>query len=164
VNVAGLLLSRGAVRRRELAVRVALGASRARLLQQLLVESLLLALGGALVGVALTELLGRRLSTIQLPLPLPILLNAEPDWRVFSYAALLATAATLICGVVPALQSVRESLSPDLHRERRLRLRRTLLAGQVAVSFVVVVVALIFVRNLVAAASISPGFDTRQTV
>ena len=164
VNVAGLLLTRGATRRRELAVRVALGASRRRLLQQLLVESLILAAGGTVGGVALAGIAGSWLSAIQLPLPLPIVLHVETDWRVMSYAAGLAVVATLMSGIIPAFQAVRESIAPELHRERRLYLRRTLVAGQVAVSFVVLVAALLFVRNLVAAGSINPGFDVEHTI
>ena len=164
VNVAGLLLARGSTRRRELAVRVALGASRARLLQQLLVESLLLAVGGTICGVLLAEVAGARLSAIPLPLPVPILLQFDTDWRVVTYAAVLAVSATLVSGVIPAFQAVRESLVPELHRERRLYLRRALLVGQVAVSFVVLVAALLFVRNLVRSGSIDPGFNTAQTI
>ncbi len=164
VNVAGLLLSRGAVRQRELAIRAALGAGRARLLQQLLVESLLIATAGTLAGLALAALLGTRLAAIRLPLPIPIVLHATPDWRVVAFAAVLAVAATLLCGILPARQSVRESLAPALNRHRRLRMRRVLVAIQVAVSFVVVVAALLFVRNLVAASAIEPGFDTSQTI
>ena len=164
VNVAGLLLARGSTRRRELAVRVALGASRARLLQQLLVESLLLAVAGTICGVFLSEVAGSRLSALQLPLPLPILLQFDTDWRVVTYAAVLAAGATLVSGVIPAWQAVRESLVPELHRERRLYLRRALLVGQVAVSFVVLVAALLFVRNLVESGSINPGFDTEHTI
>jgi predicted permease len=164
VNVAGLLLARGSTRRRELAVRVALGASRARLLQQLLVESLLLAVGGTICGVLLAEVAGARLSAIPLPRPVPILLQFDTDWRVVTYAAVLAVSATLVSGVIPAFQAVRESLVPELHRERRLYLRRALLVGQVAISFVVLVAALLFVRNLVRSGSIDPGFNTAQTI
>ncbi len=160
VNVAGLLLARGSTRRRELAVRVALGAGRARLLQQLLVESLLLAVGGTICGVLLAKIAGSRLSAIPLPLPVPILLQFDTDWRVVAYAAVLAISATLVSGVIPAFQAVRESLAPELQRERRLYLRRALLVGQVAVSFVVLVAALLFVRNLVRSAAIDPGFNT----
>jgi hypothetical protein len=164
VNVAGLLLARGSTRRRELAVRVALGASRARLLQQLLAESLLLAVGGTICGVLLAEVAGARLSAIPLLLPVPILLQFDTDWRVVTYAAVLAVSATLVSGVISAFQAVRESLVPELHRERRLYLRRALLVGQVAVSFVVLVAALLFVRNLVRSGSIDPGFNTAQTI
>jgi predicted permease len=164
VNVAGLLLSRGVVRQRELAIRAALGADPRRLLLQLLVESLLLAGAGTAAGRAVTALLGAKLSTIRLPLPIPIVLHAAPDWRVVAFAATLAAAATLLCGVLPAWQSVRASLAPALRRDRRLRLRPVLVAGQVAVSFVVIAAALLFVRNLAAAGAIDPGFDTERTI
>jgi predicted permease len=164
VNVAGLLLARGAARRRELAVRVALGAGRMRLLQQLLIESLLLACGGTVCGVLVARLAGAWISAVEPPLPVPIVLQFDMDWRVVTYATALAVLATLLSGVIPAFRAVRESIAPELHRERRLYLRRTLLVGQVAVSFVLLVTALIFVRNLVASASIDPGFDTERTI
>jgi predicted permease len=164
VNVAGLLLARASARRREFAIRLALGASRGRLLQQLLVESLLLALAGAAFGLALSQATAIMLASVHLPLPLPIQLTIEPDWRVAAYAALLTLVAAVASGLLPAWQTVKESIAPDLARTRRLRLRRLLVVGQVAVSVVVLATAFLFLRNLMASSAISPGFDVVHTL
>jgi predicted permease len=164
VNVASLLLARGSARTGEIAVRLALGAGRPRLLQQLLTESVLLSLAGAAFGFALSQVTAILLARVQLPLPIPIHLAIAPDWRVVIYAALLATFATLACGLLPALQSVRESIAPDLQRERRMRLRRALVTAQIAGSVVVLATGFLFLRNLASASSISPGFDVTHTV
>jgi predicted permease len=164
VNVASLLLARSSVRRREIAIRLAIGASRGRLLQQLLADSLLLALLGAVVGLALAEISAVLLARIHLPVPVPIRLQIEPDWRLAVYAAVLTTFSTLACGLLPAWQSTRESLSPGLHRERKMRLRRVLVAVQVAISVIVLATGLLFLRNLVHSGALSPGFDVRNTI
>jgi putative ABC transport system permease protein len=164
VNVASLLLARGSARRGEIAVRLALGAGRGRLLQQMLTESILLALAGAALGVTLSQVTATLLARVQLPLPMPIRLVITPDWRVTIYAALLTTAATLACGLLPALQSLKESIAPDLQRERRMRLRRVLVVAQIAGSVVVLTTGFLFLRNLVSASSISPGFDVVHTL
>ena len=164
VNVAGLLLARASARRQEIAIRLALGASRGRLLQQLLAESLLLSLAGAALGFLFAFAAARAAAAIPLPFPVPIRLQIEPDWRVALYAAILAIASALASGLVPAWQSVRESLSSGMHRERRMRMRRALVVAQVAVSFVVLTAAALFLRNLVRAGATGPGFDTRHTV
>jgi len=165
VNVAGLLLVRASNRRHEIAIRLSLGASRGRLLQQLLAESLLLSLSGAGVGFALAQLVARLLASIQLPIPVPIHLQIEPDWRVVAYAAVLGVAATVVCGLLPAWQSVKDSLASSLHRgERRLWMRRSLVIVQIAVSVVVLVTGSLFLRNLLLAHATSPGFDVRQTL
>ncbi len=101
---------------------------------------------------------------IQLPLPIPIRLQIQPDWRVAAYAALLTSFAVLACGLLPAWQSVKESIVPDLHRERRLRLRRALVTAQIATSVIVLATGFLFLRNLVDSSAISPGFDVRHTV
>jgi predicted lysophospholipase L1 biosynthesis ABC-type transport system permease subunit len=155
VNVTGLLLARASARRREFAIRLSLGASRGRLLQQLLVESLLLALTGAAFGLVLAQLTATLLASIRLPLPLPIQLRIDPDWRVAGYAAVLTMVAAVASGLLPAWQTVKESIAPDLARVRRLRLRRILVAGQVAVSVVVLATAFLFLRNLMASSAIS---------
>ncbi len=164
VNVASLLLARASGRRREIAVRLALGASRSRLLQQLLAESLLLSLLGAALGLALAEVTAVMLARIHLPLPIPIRLQIEPDWRLAVYAAVLTTFAALACGLLPAWQSMKQSLTHDLHREGKMRLRRTLVAAQIAISVIVLTTGFLFLRNLVDSSAISPGFNVLHTV
>jgi putative ABC transport system permease protein len=164
VNVASLLLARASSRRREIATRLALGASRGRLLQQLLAESLLLSLLGAAMGVALAEATAVLLARVHLPMPIPIRLQIEPDWRLAIYAAVLTTFAALACGLLPAWQSMKQSLIQDLRRESRMRLRRTLVAAQIAVSVIVLTTGFLFLRNLLDSTAISPGFDVLHTV
>jgi len=165
VNVAGLLLVRAANRRHEIAIRLSLGAGRGRLLQQLLAESLLLSLSGAAIGFALAQLVAKLLASIQLPVPIPIHLQIEPDWRVVGYAAVLGVAATVVCGLLPAWQSVKDGLASRLHRtERRLWMRRSLVIVQIAVSVVVLATGSLFLRNLLLANATSPGFDVRKTL
>jgi len=164
VNVAGLLLARASSRRQEIAIRLALGASRGRLLQQLLAESLLLSLAGAALGFLFALAAAKAAAAIPLPVPVPIRLQIEPDWRVASYAALMAILSAIASGLMPAWQSVRESLSAGMHRERKLRLRRVLVIAQISVSFIVLTSAALFIQNLVRTSSLSPGFDIRHTV
>ncbi|MES1260159.1 MAG: FtsX-like permease family protein, partial [Acidobacteriota bacterium] len=164
MNVASLLLARAAARRREIATRLALGSSRGRLLQQFLAESLLLSLFGAVLGFALAEVTALGLAHVHLPLPIPIILDIQPDWRVAIYAALLTIIAALACGLLPAWQAARESISADLHRDGRMRLRRVLVSVQIAASVIVLTTGFLFLRNLAGANSISPGFDIRHTL
>jgi putative ABC transport system permease protein len=164
VNVAGLLLARASARKREIATRLSLGASRGRLVQQLLMESLLLALLGAACGLATAQAISALLSRLELPIPIPIHIQIQPDWRLALYAALLTMVATFTCGLLPAWQAAKESLAPDLHRERKMRLRRTLVTAQLALSLVVLTTGFLFLRNLFRANALSPGFDVRNTI
>ena len=164
-NVAGLLVARGLARRREIALRLALGASRRRLLQQLLVEALVLAGAGTIVGGALTAIVFLAISRLSLPLPIPIELQFAIDWRLTIMAAGLVLVSTCVSGLVPALQATRALLLPALKLDevrigaRRVPVRALLVSAQVAVSLLLLVTALTFVRNLTRAASVDPGFD-----
>jgi putative ABC transport system permease protein len=164
MNVASLLLVRASVRRQEIAIRLSLGASRGRLLQQLLAESLLLSILGATTGFLLARVVAAGLTGIPLPVPLPIKMQVHPDWRVASYAAALAIFSAVACALVPAWQSAKASLTSRMHRERRHRMGRSMVVGQIAVSVVLLAVGALFVRNLMMAAATSPGFDIRRTV
>ena len=164
INVASMLLARASVRRQEIAIRLSLGASKARLLQQLMSESMLLCVLGGALGLFLAYVVARAIAAIDLPLPVPVRLQIEPDWRVALYAAFMAGFATIVAGLMPAWQSVRTSLNTNLKREQRLRLRRVLVGAQIAVCLVVLATGGLFLRNLISSSSISPGFDVRRTI
>lgn len=167
-NVASLLLARGAGRRREIAVRLALGASRLRIVRQLLTESALLAVAGGTVGVACGALLGRGLYALVPPTPLPVATGGGFSTRVAIVSLALALGTTVVFGLAPALQSSRPSILPVLKdasgtgSPSRRRLRGVLVAGQVALSVLLLVAAGLFVRTLQHARDIDPGFDLRQ--
>jgi len=167
LNLANLLLARGSARSREIAVRLAVGGSRGRVVRQLLAESLLLSLAGAGVGVAVsaggTALLFRTLSAV---LPLPVVFDATPDPRTLAAAAGLATLATLAFGLGPAMNLARRDLLPAL-RERQshqpagrfgLRARNLLAVGQLALCLALLTAAGLFVKGAWEAGDADPGF------
>jgi predicted permease len=169
-NVAGLLLARSTVRRREIAIRVALGASRARLMQQLLTEGLWLALFGTACGLALMAAVVGQLASVSLPIPLPLELHTGFDARVLGYSLVMLVVTTVLCSFAPALEATRPSLVPALKQEdpqyvhRRWTLRALLVIGQVAVALVLLLTALLFLRNLTRARGADPGFNTSTTL
>lgn len=169
-NVAGLLLARSLSRSREIAMRLALGATRRRLLQQLMTESLLLASIGSLAGLGLAWLLAQSLDGMYLPLPLPIRIQPAFDLRLLLASGALVVLATIFCGLLPALQTTRPALVPSLRQEalalggRRLTMRRVIVIGQVTMSVLLLAVALLFVRNLQRSASVDPGFEADRLV
>ena len=158
-NVASMLLARASSRSHEIAIRLAIGAGRGRLIRQLLAEGLLLALCGTAAGLAVNLAITRLLSRYPLPLPFPVQLQIRPDWRLLGYAIALALVCTLAAGLMPALRATRAGL-----RASRLPLRQTLVVAQLAVTIVLLCAGLIFLRNLVHASTMSPGFDTAHTI
>jgi len=164
-NVANLLLSRSAARQRELAVRLALGASRARIVRQLLTESALLSAAGGALGV----LLGIGITTVLLPLGrtiVPRLAQIEMDWRVLAFAAGISVAAGLLFGTAPAMQVSRRDVSSDPLRDgqrtgtsrSRRRLQRTLVVAEIALALMLSVGAGLLVRSLIRLQQVELGF------
>ncbi len=171
-NVANLLLARAAGRRRELALRVAVGASRGALMRQLLIESLLLAAGGGLLGAAIARITARALAGIQPPGQIPIRLDVAPDLRVYGYVALVALLAGLAFGLLPALRASRTdpidglkvSLVGTGRGGGRLRSGGALVVAQVALSMVLLVGGGLFLRSLDRAQAVDMGFDASDVV
>jgi predicted permease len=166
-NVANLLLSKTASRRRELAIRLAIGASRWRVVRQLVTESVLLALGGGLVGIGLAWLLVRGFTAWTQDGVLPVAIDVAIDRRVLFFSFLLSLATGVAFGFLPALRASRPDLLPALkddsfvpdERARRLGLKKALVVAEVALSVSLLVVAGLFVRSLDAANAIDPGID-----
>jgi putative ABC transport system permease protein len=166
-NLAGLLLARAAGRQREVAVRLAIGASRGRLVRQFLMESLLLAFAGGAAGLALSYWTAGLLSLFVPPTPFPVAFVARvsPSVVIFSIAVTLATA--IVFGLVPAIRASRPEIAVTLKDAAATaapkgRLRQTLVVAQVALSAVLLICAALFVRSLARAETIDPGFTLRQ--
>lgn len=164
-NVAGLLLVRGEGRRRELAVRVALGAASQRLTRLLLAESAVLATAGAVLGVGLA-LLGVRLVRVSAPAGLPRVAETTIDWTVLGFALLSAVAAAALAGILPALQATHIAPAGELKEggrgatsgRVRLRWRQSLVATEVALAVVLVVAAGLMIRSVRNLLAIDAGF------
>ncbi len=168
-NVANLLLARAAGRQKEIAVRLAIGAGRARLVYQLLMETLVVSLLGGITGL-LFAWWGVRVMIGLLPKQrIPTELNLTPDPRVLGFAFAASLLTGLVCGLVPALQSTRPDLVTALKNEtasaRRIRfdLRRILVVAQVAISLLLLIGAGLFVRSLSNLQNLDPGF-VRESV
>jgi predicted permease len=167
-NVAGMLLARAAARQREIAIRLAVGASRGRLVRQLLTESLILGALGAGVGVLLASWLTRLLSTFQLPIPMALSINLQLDARVLGFTAGVALLTGVLAGLAPALRATRANLVWDLKGDNaggrlgggRWTMRDVLVVGQMAVTIVLLVTAGLLVRSLSAAQKADVGFAT----
>jgi macrolide transport system ATP-binding/permease protein len=172
-NVANLLLARAAGRQKEIAVRLALGASRGRLIGQLLTESLLLSLSGGFLGLlaawaTLRALVPVLMARIPAEAPVPVL-NLNPDIRITVYLLLLSFVTGLGFGLLPALQATRVDLNTALKETgallgglRRRWLRTALVTAQVAVCLILLIATGLLARGLYAAQSIDPGFETKD--
>jgi predicted permease len=168
-NIANLMLARAAGRRREIAVRIALGAERARLVRQLLTESLLLALLGGVLAIPIAAGLARVITRIQPPLPIDLGLAVSPDWRVLAFTFAVAIATGVVFGLIPALRASRPDLVPALKdasataRRKSFELRDVLVVVQIAVSLVLVVGGALLVRSLAAAGRVPLGYDADRS-
>lgn len=168
VNVASMLLARAVARQREIAVRVALGAGRARLVAQMLTESVVLFVAGGLAGTLLAVYGTRALQAIELPVDVPMVLDLAPDWRVVVFTLVVALITGLLFGLAPALRGSRLPLAAALRNDNvdtgrgRSRLRNGLVAGQVALSLLLLTVSGLFVRALDKGKRVDVGIDVRN--
>jgi len=170
-NVAGLLLARANRRRPELALRTALGAGRARIARQLLVEALLLAFAGGLLGVALAFAL-LRVGPHFVPGDFPRLYNATLDGRVLAFAVLLSCATSILFGLLPAWRMCRQDSAHSLRESglhmtsgrRRNRLHQVLVVGQTALGFTLLIGSGLLIRSFVNVLRIETGFEMKNRV
>ncbi|HUQ89582.1 MAG TPA: ABC transporter permease [Vicinamibacterales bacterium] len=168
-NVAGMLLARASARRREISVRLAIGASRGRLIQQLLVEGAMLGTLGAIAAVTLAWALVQALQGIHLPLPVDVAFDLRIDARVLMFSVLIAAITGVLAGLLPALKASAPSLVNDLRGEsptgkigrRRFALRDVLVVSQVALTAVLLVIAGLLLRSLGASQRADVGFETK---
>lgn len=169
-NLAGLLLARATDRRKEIAIRLAMGASRIRLIRQLLTESVLLSIAGGAIGLWLAMWIINALLAFRPPLDFPLTMDVNVDWRVmiFSLAVSLTTGA--VFGLAPALQATRPALVTALKDTaaqggyRRSRLRNVLVVAQLALSLILLIAAGLVGRALQRLQTMNPGFDTRNAL
>ncbi len=174
-NVASLLLSRALARRKEIAVRSALGAGRSAIIRQLLTESVLLALAGGALGLGLSLAATKYLATYlatpgsrNLPLGFPIVM----DWRVLVFTVAISVLTGLMFGIFPALQLSRTNINQVLRDEgrgstggqRRMQLKGLLVIGQVALSLLLLICAGLLVRSFSQLMRVDPGFDAHNVL
>jgi predicted permease len=171
VNVASLLLARGAARTREFATRAALGAGRGRLMRSLVIEGAVLAAAGAVVGVAIAFLVTPALSKVVSVSYMPVALVATPDARVLGVALAATAFATILAGVLPAIRLSGRDLQIGMAGAARItgtragqRLNRTLVAAQLALVLLLVTAAGLMLRTMLRILSVDPGFNASRVV
>ncbi|HKX33242.1 MAG TPA: ABC transporter permease, partial [Blastocatellia bacterium] len=169
-NIANLLLARAVSRQQEIAIRLALGANRWRLIRQFLTESILLALSGGAAGCLLAVWLTASLRSFRLPTPIPIELNATLDARVLGFTLAISVLSGILFGLAPAWQSSKSDLITFLKNDRRtvsgkqasFSLRNLLVISQVTVSLILLICAGLFTRSLQYARNVDPGFEINR--
>ena len=173
INVANLLLARSAARQKEIAVRASMGATRFRLIRQMLTESIILAVAGGAAGALLGMWVCAALEQMRPLGDFPLRFGFTFDWRVFGYVALVASASGILAGLAPALRTSRANLNETLRESgrgligeggRRHILRNSLVVAQVAGSIIVLVTAGLFARSLTKAESIDLGYDPHNVL
>jgi len=174
-NLANMLLARATLRAKEISVRLALGASRGRLIRQMLTESILLSLMGGFTGLLFSLWASKLLFLAIAPLlqlafwsDTEFVIPSGPDGRVLAYTVILSVVSAVIFGLSPALKSSKRDLTTALKEEtgRRLsrsRLRGFLVGGQIAISMLLLIVSGLFMRGMLRSETADPGFDTRNT-
>ncbi len=168
-NLASMLLARATTRNREMAIRVAIGASRGQLVRQLMVESALLAMVGGATGLLLAAWATGAIAAIRLPMPVDVSLNLSIDPRVVLFAFGLSLATGLIFGLAPAFRASRPNLVPALKGEGDMApagfsVRGALVVGQMAMSMLLLAIAGVLLRSVVAASHANVGFDPSRVV
>ncbi|MBV9885082.1 MAG: ABC transporter permease, partial [Acidobacteria bacterium] len=173
INVANLLLARSAARQKEIAVRASMGATRGRLIRQMLTESIILAVSGGAAGAVLGMWVCRALEQLRPIGDFPIRFGFTFDWRVFGYVAGVACASGILAGLAPALRASRTNINETLREtgrgligegSRRHILRNSLVVAQVAGSIIVLVAAGLFTRSLQNAESVDLGYDPHNVL
>lgn len=168
-NLASLLLARATERQKEIAIRLAVGASRFRLVRQLITESVILSILGGTIGILLAMWVTDLVSSLKLPIDFPLLIDIEIDRSVLIFSILLSFVTGVIFGLIPALQATRPDLASTLKDEtgvggyRRSRLRNGLVIAQLSLSLLLLIAAGLVVRSLYTQA-ISPGFNSENVV
>ena len=169
-NLASLLLARAQERRREIAIRLAMGAGRLRLVRQLLTESALLALMGGALGVLLALWIINLVVAFKPPLDVPVTIELRLDWRVLVFSLFVSLITGIVFGLVPALQATKPDLVPALRDAslqtgaRRSRLRSGLVVVQIALSLVLLIAAGLVLRALGRVQTMNPGFVVENGV
>jgi predicted permease len=171
-NLANLMLVRATTREREMAVRLAIGASRLRLIRQLLTESFLLAAAGAILGACLTRLFSRAIVLFLTTQREPIHLDLSPDFRVLGFAAVVAVSTCLVFGLVPAFRGSRtdpgEAMKAGSRGVAGSRqpgwFQSALVVSQIAISLVLLIAAVLFVRSFWNLMTLNPGFREKNIV
>ena len=170
VNLANLLLARATERRKEIAIRLAVGASRRRLIRQLMTESVMLSLAGGIFGVLVAAAINRVVQRVDFPIDIALVFDLRIDWRVLSFTLGLSVLTGMLFSLIPALQSSKPQLVPALKDEtsmagfRRSRLRNTLVVAQITLSLVLLISAGLIVRSLQEAQRMRPGFNPENAV
>jgi putative ABC transport system permease protein len=169
-NLANLLLARATERGKEIAIRLSIGASRARIVRQLLTESVMLAVAGGLVGVALAQWIIDSIMALKPPIEIPITLELSVDWQVLIFSMIVSVITGVLFGLAPALQATKTDLVPALKDiasqsgVRRSLLRNGLVVAQIAVSLVLLVAAGLTLRALQQLRSMNPGFNPENAL
>ena len=170
-NVANLIIARATARQKEIAVRLALGASRMRITGQLLLESLLLAFTGGALGLIVSSWTMRLLLGIMPQIDPPMKLDTNPDLRVLWFTLIISLATAVIFGLLPALQATRSDVAPTLKDQAnavaggaQARWRKLLVSLQVALSLLLLIGAGLFVGTLKNLKSLNPGFDVNNLI